>query len=149
MQNPEKSAYPDELKFAPSPAAVEGGPLLASAWNDFYCIPKAVDVDPELIFLAIMEATDLESQKRAVEHGIPTRSKAMTSEEAGPYMSAAMEGLAEGVGAYPNTPALPIARTVLGENLPLAGGGELSPKEALDRAAASYTEEAKANDFIK
>jgi ABC-type glycerol-3-phosphate transport system substrate-binding protein len=149
MQNPEKSAYPDELKFAPSPAAVEGGPLLASAWNDFYCIPKAVDVDPELIFKVIMEATDLESQKRAVEHGIPTRGKAMTSEVAGAYMPAAIEGLAKGVGAYPNTPALPIVRTVLGQNLPLVGTGEMSPKEALEKAEKAYTEEARANNFIE
>jgi multiple sugar transport system substrate-binding protein len=149
MKNPEKSAYPDELAFAPSPAAVEGGPLAASAWNDFYCIPKAVDVDPELVFKVIMETVDLESQMRSVEHGIPTRTKAVQAEGVGPYMPAAMEGLARGIGSYPNVPSLSLVRTALGESLPLVGTGELTPQAALDRAEKNYTEEAKANGFIK
>jgi ABC-type glycerol-3-phosphate transport system substrate-binding protein len=149
MKDPEVSAYPDELAFAPSPAAEAGGPLVASAWNDFYCIPKAVDVDPELIFKVIMESVDLESQKNAVKHGIPTRTKAVQAEGVGPYMPAAMEGLAEGIGSYPNVPSLSLVRTALGDFLPLVGTGELSPREALERAEKNYTEEAKANGFIK
>ena len=149
MQDPDKSEYRDQLEFAPSPAPKKGGPLGASAWNDFYCIPANTEVDPELIFKIIMEATDLESQKQAVEHGIPTRGKALQSDKAGAYMGPAMVGLKNGVGSYPTSPALPLVRTALGDSLPLASSGDLSPEEALERAEKEYTAEAKANGFIE
>jgi ABC-type glycerol-3-phosphate transport system substrate-binding protein len=148
MLDPEKSNYPDELKFAPSPRPKEGGPRGASTYNDFYCIPKTTEVDKELIFKVIMEATDLESQKEAAGYGIPTRQKAVQSEQADPYMPSAMESIAEGVGAYQVSPANPIARTALGEFLPLVGTGELSPKEALTKAEEKFNEEAKAQGYI-
>jgi len=81
---------------------------LASAWNDFYCIPKNIDGDRELIFQVMMEALDLESQMEAVEYGIPSRMKSMDSDMVGAYMPAAMEGIASGAGAYPLTPATPL-----------------------------------------
>ncbi len=149
MKNPEKSAYAEELAFAPSPAAEPGGPLIASAWNDFYCIPKNTGVDPELIFKVIMETIDLESQLEAVEHGIPTRAEALKSDKAGAYMPAVSVGLEEGIGSYPNNQGLGLVRTALGQYLPLVGTGEMSPKEALDKAAEQYEEEARANGFIK
>lgn len=148
MDDPDVSAYPDEIKFAPAAAPRPGGPLGGSTWNDFYCIPKNTQVDHELVFQVIMEAVDLESQEEAAGYGIPTRMKAVQSENADAYMPAAMETIAKGVGAYKNLPGTPLARTALGEFLPLVGTGELSPKEALDKAAAKYTEEAKANGFI-
>ncbi|MFW5727759.1 MAG: ABC transporter substrate-binding protein [Spirochaetia bacterium] len=148
MDDPDVSAYPDEIKFAPAAAPTAGGPLGGSTWNDFYCIPKNTEVDHELIFKVIMEAVDLESQEEAAGYGIPTRMKAVQSEDADAYMPAAMETIAKGVGAYKNLPGTSLARTALGEFLPLVGTGELSPQEALDKAAAKYTEEAKANGFI-
>jgi len=148
MLDPDKSNYPDELKFAPSPRPTKNGPRGASTYNDFYCIPKTSQVDKELIFKVIMEAVDLESQERAAGYGIPTRKKAVESEYADVYMPAAMESLAEGVGAYKVSPANPIARTALGEYLPLVGTGELSAKEALKKAEEKFNEEAKAQGFI-
>ena len=149
MKNPEKSAYAEELEFAPSPAGKAGAPLVASAWNDFYCIPKKAEVDAELIFKVIMETIDLESQLEAVEVGIPTRSEALKSDKAGAYMPAVAVGLEEGIGSYPNNQGLGLIRTALGQYLPLVGTGELSPQEALDKAAEQYEEEARANGFIE
>ncbi len=149
MNNPEESLYVEELKFAPSPAAIEGGTRGASAWNDFYCIPKNLDgVDAELVFQVIMEALDLESQMEAVEYGIPTRMKSMESDKVGAYMPAAMDGIAEGAGAYIVSPATPLVRTALQEFLPMIMTGDLSAQEVLDRAAASYEAEAKANGYL-
>ncbi len=148
MNNPEFSDYPDDIKFAPAASPMEGGSRGGSAWNDFYSIPATTPVDPELIFQVIMEAVDLESQQRAVEHGIPTRTKALDSDLVGAYMPAAMPTLAEGAGAYPNNPAMPVAKTALGQFLPLAGSGDLTAQEALDDAAAAYMEQATANGFI-
>jgi ABC-type glycerol-3-phosphate transport system substrate-binding protein len=148
MSNPEVSDFVEELKFAPSPRAVAGGKRGAAAWNDFYCIPANIDGDRELIFKVIMEVADLESQKGAIEFGITTRMKSLESDKAGVYMSASMTSLAEGAGAYPINPAIGLVRTALQEFLPLLPTGE-SAKSILDKAAASYTEEAKANGFIK
>jgi multiple sugar transport system substrate-binding protein len=148
MNDPEISDFPAELKFAPSPRAVAGGKRGASAWNDFYCIPANVEVDRELIFKVIMETLDLESQKKAVEFGIPTRKKSMESDLAGAYMEPSMVGIADGAGAYIISPAIPLIRTALGTFLPLTATGE-SAKSILDKAAASYIEEAKANGLIK
>jgi len=149
MNDPEVSDFAAELKFAPSPRATAGGKRGASAWNDFYCIPSNVDVDRELIFKVIMESLDLESQKQAVEFGIPTRMKSMESDLAGAYMEPSMVGIADGAGAYMIRPSIPLVRTALGEFLPLTATGGESAKSILDKAAASYTEEAKANGFIK
>jgi multiple sugar transport system substrate-binding protein len=148
MNDPEYSDFVDELKFAPSPAGYPGGKVAASAWNDFYCIPKNIDGDRELIFQVMMEALDLESQMEAVEYGIPTRMKSMESDMVGAYMPAAMEGIASGAGAYPLTPATPLVRTALQEYLPTIMNGTMTAQEVLDKAAASYTAEAKANGYL-
>lgn len=151
MNNPEKSVYAQELKFAPSPAPAPeaGGILGASAWNDFYCIPKTVDVDPELIFKVIMEVADLESQKRAIEHGIPTRMKALESEQAGPYMEAAMTGVSKGVGAFQNHPGVPLVRSTVAEVLPLSLTGDYTLEEVLQRAEDAYLEQARARGIVE
>ena len=148
MNDPAISDFADELKFAPSPRAVAGGKRGASAWNDFYCIPANVEVDRELIFKVIMETLSLENQKGAVEFGIPTRKKSMESDLAGAYMEPSMVGIADGAGAYIVSPTIPLIRTALGTFLPLTATGE-SAKSILDKAAASYIEEAKANGLIK
>ncbi len=148
MNDPDYSDFVDEITFARSPQPVPGGMAGASAFNDFYCIPANTDVDKELIFKVIMEAVKLESQISALNYGIPTRSTALVSQEAAAYMPAAMESLRDGIGAYLNNPAVPLARSVLGESLPLSLRGDMSAKQVLDRAAARYTEEAKAQGWI-
>ena len=60
----------------------------------------------------------------------------------GRYLPAANETIVEGVGIYPPNPAIPLVRNALGNWLPLVGTGELSPQEALDKAAEDYNTEA-------
>lgn len=149
MNNPEESDFAEEIKFATSPYAVKGGKVAASAWNDFYCIPRNIEEDPEVVFQVIMETVDLESQMEAVAHGITTRQKSATSDKAGPYMEAALEGVAKGAGAYPINPGMPMVRTALGEFLPMVMTGEYTSQEVLDMAAESYLEQAKAAGVVK
>lgn len=148
MNNPEFSDYVDEIAFARSPSPVPGGPAGASAFNDFYSIPKNINVDPELVFRVIMEATKLENQIEALSHGVPTRGKALSSREAALYMPAAMESLRDGIGAYENRPAVPLVRTVLAEFLPTAMRGDRTARQVLDLAAERYTEEARSQGWI-
>lgn len=147
--DPEQSLYAEEIAFAPAPAPKPGGPLGGSAWNDYYCIPATTDVDPELLFKIIMEATDLESQMRAAEVGIVTRMAVSEAGVGGPYLPAALETIANGVGIYQPKAAVSLVRSALANWLPLVGTEELTPQEALDKAAEEYVTEAKAQGFIQ
>jgi len=149
MDDPEQSDFVGQIEFAPAAAPNPGGPLGGSAWNDFYAIPATTDVDPDLIFRVIMEVADLESQTEAAEYGMVTRGAVAESGAGGRYLPAANETIVKGVGIYPPNPAVPLARTALGNWLPLVGTGELSPQEALDKAAEEYITEATAQGFLK
>ncbi|MEM7539076.1 MAG: extracellular solute-binding protein [Chloroflexota bacterium] len=146
MFDPEQSDYVDEIAFAPAPRAVEGGPRVGSAWNDFYTIPATTPNDPELIFQILMEALDQESMLRAADVGIVTR----TSISKGlPNLPAAGETLANGVGIYSTNPANSLAQAALWNHLPFVGTGELTPEEALAEAEAEYIAEATAQGYLE
>jgi ABC-type glycerol-3-phosphate transport system substrate-binding protein len=147
MTDPERTDLGDVIRYAPAPRVTADSPRAGSAWNDFYMIPATVTNDPDLIFRIIMEATDERSQRDAAEVGMTTR--LAVAEYGGPYLAAAGQTLAEGIGSYGKSPAVGIVRAKLGEVLPLVGTGEMTPQEALDAAAASYTEEATAQGYIK
>jgi len=149
MDDPEKSDFVGQIEFAPAAAAMPGGPLAGSAWNDFYSIPATTDVDPETIFKVILEVTDLESQSEAAEYGIVTRGAVAKAGRGGRYLSASLDTIARGVGAYPPMAAISLVRSALGNWLPLVGTGELSPQEALDNAAEEYITEATAQGFLE
>ncbi len=149
MDDPTKSKFVGKINFAPAAAPKPGGPLGATTWNDFYMIPTTSDVDPDLAFQVIMEAAKLDSQMQAGKLGMVTRTKVAAAGVGGRYVQAAEESIAKGVGIYQKVPANSLALTALADWLPLAGTGELSPKDALDKAAAEYTKEAKAQGFIK
>jgi multiple sugar transport system substrate-binding protein len=146
MSDPERTDLTDVIAYAPAPRVTEDSPRAGSAWNDYYMIPATTTNDPDLIFRAIMEAADVESQQRAAAVGMATRLS--VAEFGGPYLEAAGITVDEGIGIYDKDPAIGVVRTVLSEFLPLVGTGELTPQEALDAAAAAYLEEATAQGFI-
>ncbi|NUQ36305.1 MAG: extracellular solute-binding protein [Caldilineales bacterium] len=146
MSKPERTDLGDVIAYAPAPRAVPGGPRAGSAWNDFYMIPANTTHDPDLIFRVIMEASDARSQREAAEVGMTTRLSA--NSYGGPYLAAANQTIAEGIGIYDKNRAVGIARSKLGQFLPLAGTGEMTAQEALDAAANAYIEEATAQGFI-
>lgn len=149
MDDPDKSDFVGQIDFAPAAAPNPDGALGGSAWNDFYMIPTTTDVDPDLVFRVIMEAADLESQEKAAKLGIVTRNAVAEAELGGRYLPAATETIAKGVGIYVSNPAISLARTALGNWLPLVGTGEMTPEEALEAAAEEYTEEAEAQGFLE
>jgi ABC-type glycerol-3-phosphate transport system substrate-binding protein len=147
MTDPERTDLGDVIAYAPAPRVETDSPRAGSAWNDFYMIPANTTNDPDLIFRVIMEAADERSQRDAAEIGIPTR--LAVAEYGGPYLAAAGQTIAEGIGIYDKNPAIGIVRAKLGEFLPLVGSGEMTPQEALDAAAAAYIEEATAQGYIE
>lgn len=145
MIDPEQSDYADVIKFAPAPRAVEGGPRVGSAWNDFYTIPATTPNDTDLIFHILMEALDQESMEGAADVGIVTRSSITKGL---PNLPAASETLASGIGAYSTNPATSLAQAALWNHLPFIGTGEMTPEEALAAAEEEYIAEATAQGYI-
>ena len=111
--------------------------------------PATTDIDADLLFRLILDATDLESQMKAAELGIVTRMAVSEAGVGGPYLPAAAETIAKGVGIYQPKAAVSLARSALANWLPLIGNRELTPQEALDKAAEEYVQEATAQGFIK
>ena len=149
MDDPDKSDYVGIIEFAPSPAAdPESGILGGSAWIDAYSIAKRSGVDPDLAFRAIMETFDFEGQVGGAAHGAVVRSSVGESGAGGRNLPAMAVSLGRGVGGNSLNPAAALARTALGNWLPLVGTGDLSPEEALESAAEEYTAEATAQGFI-
>ncbi len=125
----------ENVKYAPAPAPVPGGPLGGSAWNDFYGIAATTKHDPELVFLVLMESLDLESMQAGAATGAVTRGKVETALANG---AAINETVANGVGYYPAVTGLSYAQAALYTWLPFVGTGELSPQEALDNVTKDY-----------
>ena len=149
MDDPEKSDYVGGIGFAPSPAPdPESGILGGSAWIDAYSLTKRSGVDHDLAFRLIMETFDFDSQVGGAAHGAVVRTSVGEAGHGGRNLGAMAGSLAGGVGGNSLNPAAALARTALGNWLPLVGTGELSPAEALDEAAAEYTAEATAQGYI-
>ncbi len=146
MTDPERTDLGDVIAYAPAPRATADGPRAGSAWNDYYMIPANTTNDPELIFRIIMEVADEESQREAA--GIGMIARLSGADAGGPYMPAAAQTIAEGIGIYDKDPAVGIVRAKLGEFLPLVGVGDMTAQEALDAAAEAYVEEATAQGYI-
>lgn len=146
MDDPELSSVVGQIEFAPAlfPTAditVRGG----IPWADFLAIPATSEVDKDLLFQIVMEASDLESQRAATEFGLVPR---LAAEDVAPrYSSASLTTISEGGPAIDN-PAINVAVAALSQTLPLAATGDLTVQEALDAAAEQYIEEAEIQGFI-
>ncbi len=147
MTDPERTDLMDVIAYAPAPRVSADSPRAGSAWNDYYGIPTMTTNDPDLVFRVIMEAADERSQRDAAEVGMTTR--LAVAEYGGPYLAAAGQTIAEGIGIYSKEQAIGTVRSKLGEFLPLLGTGEMTAQEALDAAATAYNEEADAQGFIE
>ena len=149
MDDPEKSDFVGLIDFAPAAAPNTGGALGGSSFLDAYSIPANIGADPEIVFQVIMEATDFHSQLEGAELGIVTRTSVADAGAGGRYLPAVSETIANGVGAPPASPVLPLAQAALGNWLPLIGTGEMSPEEVLQAAADEYLQEAIAQGFVE
>ncbi len=149
MDDPDKSDFVGMIGFAPSPApSPDSGILGGSAWIDAYSITKRSGVDHDLAFRIIMETFDFEGQVGGAAHGAVVRSSVGESGVGGRNLPAMAGSLGNGVGGNSLNPAAALARTALGNWLPLVGTGDLSPEEALASAAEEYTAEATAQGYI-
>lgn len=147
MDDPKASKVIGQIQFAPSPAVKAGAPLGAPAYIDGYAIPKNTSVDPETIFLAILGATDLESQNAAAEFGLVTRSDA-TNAKSPRNAVAAATSLTKGRGKDSSAKAAGVARAKLGAALLTILDG-VEAEKALAQAQKTYIEEATKQGLLK
>ncbi|WP_419845767.1 ABC transporter substrate-binding protein [Candidatus Poriferisocius sp.] len=140
MDDPEASTVVGEIQFAPA-LGTGGATLAAPAYIDGWMIPANTPEDRvEAIFLAMLAATDLESQEAAAQFGLVTRTG--VSHPDGPRDAAAAEAsLVNGRGADLTHPAAGIARAKLGEALVTILDGT-PVEEALAAAEEAYLAEA-------
>ena len=149
MDDPDKSDYVGQIGFAGSPAPnPDSGILGGSAWIDAYSITKRSGVDYDLAFRAIMETFDFDGQVGGSAHGAVVRTSVGEAGHGGRNLPAMGVSLGNGVGGNSLNPAAALARTALGNWLPLVGSGDLSPEEALASAADEYIAEATAQGYI-
>ncbi|WP_420631411.1 ABC transporter substrate-binding protein [Candidatus Leptofilum sp.] len=145
FDDPETSDVVGLVESAPAAAPNPGGLLGGSAWHDYWTIPVTSEVDPDLVFRVIMEATDRQSQEEGAEIQSMTR---LSVPQGVPNAAAANETIANGVGIYDPNPAVALAQSALWNWLPFIGTGEMTPQEALDAAAEEYITEATAQGFL-
>jgi ABC-type glycerol-3-phosphate transport system substrate-binding protein len=133
-----------KIKFAP---ALTGGSVLgAPAYVDGYAIPAKGTVDPEKVFLAMLGASDEESQTAAAKFGGVTR--AGVSNPEGPRNGDALNvSTSQGRGADQTHPAAGIYRAEIGKALVKILDGA-KPADAIAEAEAAYLKEAKAQNLL-
>jgi len=133
-----------KIKFAP---ALTGGSILgAPAYVDGYAIPANGTLDPEKVFLAMLGATDEESQMAAAKFGGVTRSGISNPE--GPRNGEALNvSTSQGRGADQTHPAAGIYRAEIGKALIKILDGA-SPAKVIAEAEAAYLKEAKAQNLL-
>jgi len=145
LQNAENSEYPDVIAFAPAAAPLTGSLLGSTAWLNYYAIPAGSGLDAELVFLAILEATDATSQVEGGQFGVVTR-KAVT--DGVPTVEAVNASIGEGVGPYEPNAAIALVQAALQNVLPFVFTGEMTPQEVLDAAVEAYIAEATTQGFL-
>ena len=145
MDDPEASTVVGEVLFAPALDAGDGT-LAAPAYIDGYAIPLNTSVDPEQIFLAILAATDRESQTAAAAFGGITR-MGVSSPDGPRNGDAAAASFINGRGADSSHPAIGIAYSALGNALLQLLDG-VSVEEVLATAEEEYLTEATEQGLI-
>lgn len=146
MDDPDASSVVDVVEFAPALRVSEDSPRTGPGYADFLMIPEGTELDAETIFLAIMGATDLQSQNVAAAHGTVSRSSAQNEE--GPRNGeASQKSIEEGIGPNSSDPALALANAALGKWLLQLPDG-VSVEEALARAEEEYVAEAESQGLL-
>jgi multiple sugar transport system substrate-binding protein len=148
MEDPAKSKVVGKIGYSLIPKGERHAPMIG---NWILAIPKG-SKNQEAAFKFITWASSKESQKAmAMAGGIPTRISVLTDPELVkkfPYLPAVKEGL-ETAKWRPRTPEWSKVEDIIGTYINLAVAGQISAKEALDKAAAEITEHMKGAGYIK
>lgn len=147
VTRPELSRFPNDFGFAPAPAGCAGC-APASYWaQDSWVIPANASVDRELLFQIVMEATQARNEAKVANIALVTR-RSGSEGAASPYWAAALQTVAAGAVGMDRKPYAYLAQEAVTDYALEALLGHLSPKEALDRAAAEYRRGMQSEGFM-
>lgn len=145
MDDPAASKIVGKMAFAAAPAAVAGGPSATHLWWDGVAMPKNLSGDRDTVFQVLMEALDEETVAKGNDLTIWVRSSYKPT-RFGTGVSASAKA---GAPVWPSQPYFSLAHGEIGKVLPDVLTGAMSPKAALDAAAAAYVKAATEKGFIK
>lgn len=152
MDDASVSQVVGKVSFSPAPTAGSSRVPSSTVWWDGYIIPTNVaKKDHDLAFQVIAEATDQESMLNGGSLAFFSRETVTTNPQLvaqNRYWPAMLDTIKGGAPAYPSSPYFNLAHTAIGANVVDALAGQISPLQALQRAATEYTQEAKAKGFI-
>jgi ABC-type glycerol-3-phosphate transport system substrate-binding protein len=122
-----------------------GGRSATHLWWDGVVMPKNLGGDRETVFQVLMEALDEETTRSGNDLTIWIRS-AYKPTRFGTGVSASAKA---GAPIWPTEPYFGLAHGEIGKVLPDVMTGAMSPKQALDIAAAAYAKAATEKGFLK
>ena len=153
MDDDKVSQVVGKVQFASAPFARRRGIPAATGWWDGYAIPANVPAsERDLIFQVIASSTDEESMRGAGGLAFFSRESITTQPDLvrkNRYWPALLETTKKGAVPFPGSPYFNIVHTALGTAVADALAGDLSARDALDRAAQEYTKEATAKGLIR
>ena len=145
MDDAAASKIVGKMEFAAAPAVQAGGKSATHLWWDGVVMPKSMTGDRETVFQVMMEALDEETMQKGNDLTIWIRS-AYKPTRFGTGVTASAKA---GAPVWPTEPYFSLAQGELGKVIPEVLTGALTPKAALDSAAAAYTKAATEKGFIK
>ena len=145
MDDPAASKIVGKMEFAAAPAVMPGGKSATHLWWDGVAMPKNLSNDRDVVFQVLMDALDEETTKAGNDSTIWIRSVYKPTR----FGTGVVLSMKAGAPVWPTEPYVGLATGELGKMVPEALGGTMTPKQALDAAAAAYTKAATEKGFIK
>jgi ABC-type glycerol-3-phosphate transport system substrate-binding protein len=151
MDAADVSRVPGKFAFAMAPAPEPGDKPATLLWWDGYVIPKQIDVDRDLVFRVLMEATSIQSYADKADLAFYARKSIVTDPALvaqNRYWPALSATIDQGVTTTPQRPYFGLASNAVGANLVDALQGKTTIQAALDKSAADYLKEARSQGFL-
>ncbi len=145
MDDPAASKIVGKMEFAAAPAVMPGGKSATHLWWDGVAMPKNLNNDRDVVFQVLMDALDEDTTKAGNDSTIWIRSVYKPTR----FGTGVTLSMKAGAPIFPTEPYVSLATVELGKLVPEALGGTMTPKQALDAAALSYTKAATEKGYIK
>ncbi len=145
MDDAAASKVVGKIDFAAAPKASASGKIAAHLWWDGVVMPRNLGQDRDIVFQVLMEGLDEETTRAANNTAIWIRSTYKPTR----FGAGVAASIKAGAPVWPSEPFFSLAHGELGKILPDALSGKLSPKAALDVAAAAYRSAARDQGFLK
>jgi multiple sugar transport system substrate-binding protein len=145
MDDPAASKIVGKMDFAAAPAAVPGGKSATHLWWDGVAMPKNLAGNRDTVFQVLMDGLDEQTTIAGNDLTIWIRSVYKPTR----FGTGVTLSMKAGAPIWPTDPYLSLASGELGKLVPDALAGTMSPKQALDTAAANYVKAATEKGYIR